>query len=117
MYPGQQQQTPQQQPSPSLVGQGTQDTGSSAGGPQREGQIRRGVCKFFNSQKGFGFVLDSKAEELGGQEGKLPTIDPSAFDLDRSLNPFYSLCALHCYSEQNRLSISCRGARMHQLNW
>lgn len=32
------------------------------------GQIRRGVCKFFNSQKGFGFVLDNKAEELGGQE-------------------------------------------------
>ena len=32
-------------------------------------QLRRGVCKFFNSQKGFGFLLDNKAEELGGQEG------------------------------------------------
>jgi len=34
----------------------------------REGQVRRGICKFFNSQKGFGFVLDNNSEELGGQE-------------------------------------------------
>ncbi|POY70233.1 hypothetical protein BMF94_6817 [Rhodotorula taiwanensis] len=29
---------------------------------------RRGVCKFFNAQKGFGFVLDDYADELGGVE-------------------------------------------------
>lgn len=30
---------------------------------------RRGVTKFFNSLKGFGFVVDQYPEELGGQEG------------------------------------------------
>ncbi|KAH9457137.1 hypothetical protein Pst134EA_021030 [Puccinia striiformis f. sp. tritici] len=29
---------------------------------------RRGVCKFFNSQKGFGFINDDHPEELGNQE-------------------------------------------------
>jgi hypothetical protein len=46
--------------------------------PKREGggPIRRGVCKFFNSQKGFGFVLDNNSEELGGQEGPFRVIAP-----------------------------------------
>jgi len=29
---------------------------------------RKGVCKFFNSQKGFGFINDDHPEELGNQE-------------------------------------------------
>lgn len=71
--PVQQQQQPQQ-PSQAPLGQAGAPQDASApspvpGGPQREGPTRRGVCKFFNSQKGFGFVLDNKAEELGGQEG------------------------------------------------
>ena len=45
------------------------DSNQSELAKPREGQTRRGVCKFFNSQKGFGFVLDNNAEELGGQEG------------------------------------------------
>lgn len=32
--------------------------------------IRTGRCKFFNSQKGFGFILDDQAEQLNGQEGE-----------------------------------------------
>ncbi|MBW0540625.1 hypothetical protein O181_080340 [Austropuccinia psidii MF-1] len=31
-------------------------------------QRRKGVCKFFNSQKGFGFINDERPEELGNQE-------------------------------------------------
>ncbi|GAA6009097.1 hypothetical protein JCM10207_004091 [Rhodosporidiobolus poonsookiae] len=32
------------------------------------GPKRSGNCKFFNAQKGFGFILDSQADELGGDE-------------------------------------------------
>ncbi|KAH8917391.1 CSD-domain-containing protein [Atractiella rhizophila] len=36
--------------------------------PNPNPQRRRGNCKFFNSQKGFGFVIDGKPEELDNQE-------------------------------------------------
>ncbi|GAA5848496.1 hypothetical protein JCM8547_004531 [Rhodosporidiobolus lusitaniae] len=32
------------------------------------GEKRTGACKFFNAQKGFGFILDDHAEDLGGDE-------------------------------------------------
>ena len=53
-------------------------TAASSTSPAGNGVTRQGVCKFFNSQKGFGFVLDHKPEELGGQEGE-PLLSVSTF--------------------------------------
>lgn len=36
----------------------------------KEPQRRRGIVKFFNSLKGFGFVVDNDPTALGGQEGE-----------------------------------------------
>lgn len=107
-----QQQQPQQQQQPSM-GQVTPGDSSApspvAGGPQREGQLRRGVCKFFNSQKGFGFVLDSKAEELGGQEGRLsyPLTYQHTFCVAQALLSYRtcSLRSLHRHPEQDWLPV------------
>ncbi|KAK4700905.1 hypothetical protein P7C70_g5338, partial [Phenoliferia sp. Uapishka_3] len=38
-------------------------------GPPGTGERRYGKTKFFNAQKGFGFILDSRPEELAGDEG------------------------------------------------
>ncbi|CEQ38616.1 SPOSA6832_00048 [Sporobolomyces salmonicolor] len=47
-----------------LVGsQGAMELGGGEAGMRRTGR-----CKFFNAQKGFGFVLDHQAEELGNDE-------------------------------------------------
>lgn len=34
-----------------------------------DGSVRRGTCKFFNSQKGYGFINDARAHELNNEEG------------------------------------------------
>ena len=34
-----------------------------------DGSVRQGTCKFFNSQKGYGFINDARAHELNGEEG------------------------------------------------
>ncbi|BGP13841.1 hypothetical protein JCM10213v2_001779 [Rhodosporidiobolus nylandii] len=48
-----------------------QAAGLNVGGPffaGGAGPRRTGHCKFFNAQKGFGFILDDRADELGGDE-------------------------------------------------
>ncbi|GAA5830235.1 hypothetical protein JCM11251_001279 [Rhodosporidiobolus azoricus] len=42
--------------------------GGAAPVPFSSGEKRTGHCKFFNAQKGFGFVLDDQASQLGNEE-------------------------------------------------
>nr|QBQ01552.1 cold-shock domain-containing protein [Glaciozyma antarctica] len=53
---------------PQLPPHHLQRSPSHSPAPAPPGQIRHGVCKFFNSAKGYGFVVHSNPEELGGQE-------------------------------------------------
>lgn len=63
-------------PSPrSIIDGNGNGNGNGSGYPRqlRARSVRRGVCKFFNASKGFGFIVDQYPEELGGQEGALPS--------------------------------------------
>lgn len=50
--------------------------------------VRTGVTKFFSSSKGFGFINDNHAEELGGQEGERAAL-PSSRLCSRALRTVF----------------------------
>lgn len=87
---------------------------------------RHGVCKFFNSQKGFGyvpldrvvgmqildvglcsFINDDHPEELGHQEG--PSISAAMYARSSRLMVLCSLRALQRHLRQGWLPVSGRG--------
>ena len=51
-----------------------------------DGSVRQGTCKFFNSQKGYGFINDARAHELNGEEGPSALLEPA----DRSVFVHYT---------------------------
>ncbi|KAK4046641.1 hypothetical protein OIV83_005924 [Microbotryomycetes sp. JL201] len=56
---------------PRLIGQGMAASGAGAQPAQGDSARppkRTGRCKFFNAQKGFGFILDDHSDELGDDE-------------------------------------------------